>query len=295
MFSERFLNKLVRVQYMVGNAANEVNAHIVDEDQNFIYLEENSQCIRLDSVVSVSEVVVKEHANPLSFLKLEKKAEDKKVEPEMSEEEKIRAKAIADAVADFQNKVLPEEHVERDPGQHAQFTLSATISKNFTAIRCEKNIRKEEEQRRKMQEEETKKQAEMEKHAPHTPATVQLSTVSSNNFQVIRSPENIAKEQERARQEELRIQEELRAIERKAEETRKKLEENRRPKTIQLKTFQLSDFMVSKKKPQEEIVPYIEPTVQDVVVANDDQARAAAPEQIVQRFNNVAIGHSIAV
>ncbi len=291
MFSERFLNKLVRVQYMVGNAANEVKAHIVDEDQNFLYLQEDGQCIRLDSVVSIREVVVKEHVNPLGFLKIEKKAETKSAEPAVSEEEKQRAQAIASAIADFHEKVIPEEPIEREPHRHAQFTLSATISKNFKAIRCAENIRKEEEQRKKQQELEAKRLEEMQKNAPHIPATVQLSTVSNSNFQVIRSPENIAREQERIREEELRAQEAMLQA-----EEQNKAAQPRQPKTIQLKTFQLSDFMVGKRRETAE-QPMIAPTVQEVMVANDYQERniVAPEEQIVQRFNNVAIGHSIAV
>lgn len=262
---------------MVGSAAKEVSAHIVEEDQNFVFLEENGQCIRLDSIVSISEVEVKEHINPFSFLKSEPKQQESRMqEVNLSAEEKARANAIAKALDDFQRKVIPEEPVHRAPHERAQFTLSATISKNFTAIRSEENIRKEEERRQRELEKEAKRIEEMKKKEPHIPTTVQLTTVGAGSFHFIRSPENEAKVQERERIESLR---QMVLVEKEAQRQKNKVaQEERKPRVLQLKTFKLSNFG-NTTKVEEQL---------DVVAAND-------PQEPEHHFNNVAICNSIAI
>ena len=55
MFVEILLNKKVRVQYLVGNDKYEVVGHLVKEDDNFIYLQERNQFLKIASVASIFE------------------------------------------------------------------------------------------------------------------------------------------------------------------------------------------------------------------------------------------------
>lgn len=60
MFVEKLLNKLVRVQYVVGSRECENVGTVVGEDSSFLYLKERGQFIRLDAIVSIFEEIAAE-------------------------------------------------------------------------------------------------------------------------------------------------------------------------------------------------------------------------------------------
>ena len=212
MFVEILLNKKVRVQYLVGNDKYEVVGHLVKEDDNFIYLQERNQFIKIASVASIFE---EEPENNCPVGNAETVT--------VASEQTIDARSSADQSNHQDNKSRETENSGTPAGKR-KLKVSVSLEQQGEVVKTpegEKNPASEDAYSLpKTGEQSTKKQ--------HTPTRVSLVTNSPANFTLFQCSASIRKAEarkkkaeEQAHAEEIRRKEE----ERKAEEERIKAEE----------------------------------------------------------------------
>ncbi|MGN1356304.1 MAG: hypothetical protein ACI4VX_01285 [Succinivibrionaceae bacterium] len=210
---EILLNKKVRVQYLVGNDKYEVVGHLVKEDDNFIYLQERNQFIKIASVASIFE------EEPENNCPVGNAGETVTA----ASEQTIDAQISADQSNHQDNKSRETENSGTPAGKRK---LKVSVSQELQGEvvktpEAEKNPASEDAYSLpKTGDQSPKKQ--------HTPTRVSLVTNSPANFTLFQCSASIRKAEarkkkaeEQAQAEEIRRKEE----ERKAEEERIKAEE----------------------------------------------------------------------